>query len=61
MHQRKPYKCSVCGAEVPDLPMSVLKHQLSHVRRPYAVDRLNAGDEPEPATKDELRSRPADG
>jgi hypothetical protein len=34
---RKPYKCSICGAEVPDLPMPVLKHQLSHVgRRPYS-------------------------
>lgn len=37
MHRPKPYKCSICGAEVPDLPMPVLKHQLSHVkRRPYA-------------------------
>ena len=22
----KPYKCSICGAEVPDLPMPVLQH-----------------------------------
>jgi hypothetical protein len=37
MHKPKPYKCSICGAEVPDLPMVVLKHQLSHVgRRPYS-------------------------
>jgi hypothetical protein len=33
MHKPKPYKCSICGAEVPDLPMPVLKHQMSHVRR----------------------------
>lgn len=40
MHKPKPYKCSICGAEVPDLPMPVLKHQLSHVRpRPFARDR----------------------
>jgi hypothetical protein len=37
MHKTKPYKCSICGAEVPDLPMPVLKHQMSHVsRRPFA-------------------------
>jgi hypothetical protein len=41
MHKPKPYKCSICGAEVPDLPMPVLKHQLSHVRR-----RAFAGDWP---------------
>ena len=40
MHKPKPYKCSICGAEVPNLPMPVLKHQLSHVeRRGRAVDR----------------------
>ena len=40
MHKRKPYKCSICGAEVADLPMPVLKHQLAHVtRRPFARDR----------------------
>ena len=33
MHKPKPYKCSICGAEVPDLPMTVLKHQMSHVTR----------------------------
>lgn len=37
MHKPKPYKCSICGAEVPNVPMPVLKHQLSHVsRRPLA-------------------------
>jgi hypothetical protein len=40
MHQHGTYRCSVCGAEIPDLPMPVLKHQLSHVeRRGRAVDR----------------------
>jgi hypothetical protein len=34
MHKLKPYKCSICGAELPDLPMPVLKHQMSHVTRP---------------------------
>jgi len=34
MHKQKTWKRSACGAEVPDLPMSVLKHQLSHVERP---------------------------
>jgi hypothetical protein len=37
MHKPKSYKCSICGAEIPDLPMPVLKHQMSHVtRRPFA-------------------------
>lgn len=37
VHKRKLYKCPSCGAEVPDLPMAVLKHQMSHVgRRPYS-------------------------
>ena len=40
MHKQRTYHCSVCGAENPDLPMPVLKHQLSHVeRRGLAVDR----------------------
>jgi hypothetical protein len=40
MHQQRTYRCSVCGAEIPDLPMPVLKHQLSHAeRRPFAGDR----------------------
>ena len=39
MHKPKPYQCSICGVEVPDLPMPVLRHQLSHVRRrPFARD-----------------------
>jgi hypothetical protein len=47
MHKPKPYKCSICGAEVPDLPMPVLKHQMSHVtRRPFERDR------PEPSSPD---------
>lgn len=54
MHKPKPYKCSVCGAEVPDLPMQVLKHQLSHVRRrPFSrqsdsvdVEAIDAPDDP---------------
>lgn len=33
MHTPKLWKCSACGAEVPDLPMAVQKHQISHVRR----------------------------
>jgi len=33
----KTYRCPVCGAEIPDLPMPVLRQQLSHARRrPYA-------------------------
>ncbi|MBL6617729.1 MAG: hypothetical protein ISP45_27210 [Reyranella sp.] len=40
MHKLKPYKCPVCGAEVPDLLMPVLKHQVMQARpRPYARDR----------------------
>jgi hypothetical protein len=40
MHKPKPYKCLIRGAEIPDLPMPVLKHQMSHVRRrPFARDR----------------------
>jgi hypothetical protein len=40
MHKQKSYRCSVCGAEVADLPLIVLRHQLSHVqRRGRAVDR----------------------
>jgi hypothetical protein len=36
----KSYKCPVCGAELPDLPMHVLKHQMSHAgRRPFASNR----------------------
>jgi len=40
MHKPKPYKCPICGAEVPYLPIVVLKHQMLHVeRRPMARDR----------------------
>lgn len=40
MLKQKIWKCSACGAEVPDLPMPVLRHQLTHVeRRPFAGDR----------------------
>jgi hypothetical protein len=49
MHKGKLYECPACGAEVPDLPMSVLKHQMSHVRRrPFARDRWEP-ERPEPA------------
>jgi hypothetical protein len=38
MDKRKLYKCSICGAEVPDLLMPVLQHQVSHARRrPYST------------------------
>jgi hypothetical protein len=40
MHKQKTWKCSACGVEVADLPMTVLRHQLSHVeRRGLASDR----------------------
>jgi hypothetical protein len=40
MNKQKTWKCSACGVEVADLPMTVLRHQLSHVeRRGLAVDR----------------------
>jgi hypothetical protein len=43
--QRKLWTRSICGAEVPDLPMPVLKHQLSHVsRRAFAADRPVSGE-----------------
>jgi hypothetical protein len=45
MHRPKPYKCSICSAEVSDLPMPVLKHQMSHVKpRPFARDRQKPAD-----------------
>lgn len=48
MHKPKPYKCSVCGAEVPNLPMPVLKHQLSHAKpRPYVGGPPLPGDDHE--------------
>jgi hypothetical protein len=52
MHQPKPYRCTVCGAEVLDQLIVALKHQLSHVqRRGRAVDR--AADPDAPATDDQ--------
>ena len=51
MYKRKLYKCSVCGAEVPDLPMLVLKHQMSHVRRrPFARDWRHPDSDQTPLT-----------
>jgi hypothetical protein len=53
MHFPKLYHCSVCSAEIPDLPMIVLRHQLFHVeRRSFAADRLldldqDEGQQPE--------------
>jgi hypothetical protein len=45
MHKPKPNKCPVCGAEVPNLPMPVLGHQLSHAKpRPYAGGRPKRED-----------------
>ena len=53
MPTQKTWKCLACGAEIPDLPMPVLRHQLSHVeRRPFAGVRA----EPDaPSTEDEHR------
>jgi hypothetical protein len=37
MPKQKTWMYSACGAEVPDLPMTVFRHQLSHIdRRPLA-------------------------
>ena len=49
MQKPKAYKCSICGAGMSDLPMPVLKHQLSHVRRPLARNQPlpPANDQPE--------------
>ena len=50
MHKQKTWKCSACGVEVADLPMTVLRHQLSHVeRRGLAVDR----PEPDPPSAED--------
>jgi len=47
MHKPKPYRCSICGQEVPNLPMAVFGHQLSHVgRRPWARDRAEYSQAP---------------
>jgi hypothetical protein len=50
MNTPKFYKCWICGAEILDLPMPVLKHQMSHVtRRPFA--RHESGS-PDPRSRD---------
>jgi hypothetical protein len=37
MNKHKTWRCSACGAELPDFPMTVFRHQLSHIeRRPLA-------------------------
>lgn len=57
MHKAKPYVCPVCGQEVPDLPMPVLGHQLTHARRrPLAHNR----QEPQPSLPDETVTPPLD-
>jgi hypothetical protein len=43
MNKQKTWRCSACGVEVADLPMTVLSHQLSHEER-----RGLAADLPEP-------------
>jgi hypothetical protein len=55
MHKQRTYHCSVCGAEILDLPMPVLKHQLSHAeRRGRAVDGAER-DAPTPAEDKHLQ------
>jgi hypothetical protein len=55
MHKQQIWKCSACGAEVPNLPMPVLRHHLSHVeRRGRAVDRA----EPAAPSAEDLRQQP---
>lgn len=53
MDKCKPYKCSICGAEVRNLPMPVLQHQMSHVaRRPLAHGRPEPQPDPD-ATREQ--------
>jgi hypothetical protein len=55
---RKPksYTCSVCGAELPDLPMQVLKHQMLHAsRRPFASNRAAPA---QPADRQPVDAKP---
>jgi hypothetical protein len=60
MHKVNPYRCSICGAEVPNLPMAVYGHQLSHVgRRPWARDRAESFEVAR--TSDETERHDADG
>jgi hypothetical protein len=47
MLKTQSYECSICGAEIPNLPMPVLKHQMSHVlRRPFARDGRHPDRDP---------------
>jgi hypothetical protein len=59
MHKLKAYRCSICGAEVSKLPMPVLKHQMSHVkRRPFAGVREKLEEKLDPhAPADVVRLR----
>jgi hypothetical protein len=42
---KTPGNASACGAEVPDLPMTVFRHQLSHIdRRPLARSQPDQQD-----------------
>ena len=60
MRKPKPYRCSICGQEVPNLPMAVYGHQLSHVgRRPWARDRAESSEMRK--TTDETQPDDADG
>jgi ribosomal protein L37AE/L43A len=55
MSEQKAWKCSACGVEVADLPMTVLRHQLSHAeRRGLAVDRL----EPDAPSAEDQHQKP---
>jgi hypothetical protein len=45
------------GEEITDLPMSVFKHQLSHVRRPLARGRPEAEGRDAPVSKPSIRDR----
>lgn len=60
MHRPKRYTCPVCGEEVADLPMPVLKHQLSHVRRPLARGRPEAEGRDEAMSKPGIQGPPTD-
>jgi hypothetical protein len=46
MNKQKTWKCSACGAELPDLPMIVFRHQLSHVERRGLAKNWSAPDAP---------------
>ena len=63
MHPRKAYKCSICGAEVLDLPMPVLQHQMSHVRRrPYSKSVAEpAGSERQSESAGSVQGGPVTG